>query len=290
MPPDITPKKSGTIGGVKKEYAYAGGAIAAVLIVVVYMRTKSTAAATTAATTVTDPAGNVCAALSPTSGYCLGSPEDLSYNGMGANLVGQNSSSYVGGQVIGYDQYGNPIYSSSSSATGVPGEYTNNAQWTQAALASMQQADPNTDSGTITAALGVYINGDPATSDQQSLIQQAIALQGFPPIGGNGGYPPSIKNSSPSTATTTTPSSSTPKAPYVSVHTVTANSVTLAATGGFNSYKVAYSANYGNWNATYTTGNFTVGALRSKTAFTFTVTGVYKGVSSPPTTVNATTK
>lgn len=196
--PDLPPKGKGTIGGVKKQYVYAGGALLGVVVVVVYYRSKKQAAeaATTAATTVTDPAGNVCAALSPTSGYCPGTPEDLAYSGTGAGtLEGTDAASYVGGQIIGYDQYGNPIYSSSSTQTGVPGAYTNNAQWTQAALQEMEDLEPSSDPGTLSAALGVYINGQPATAAQVSIIQQAIALEGYPPVGGTNGNPPGIVQS-----------------------------------------------------------------------------------------------
>jgi hypothetical protein len=235
-------KSSGKIGGVKKEYVYAGGAVAGVLLVVVYMRSKSKAAATGA--TVTDPAGNVCAALNPSSGYCPGSPQDLSYTGTGSTLAGSNSASYVGGQIIGYDQYGNPIYSSSTSQTGVPGAYTNNAQWTQAALTSMQQADPSTDSGVISAALGAYINGVAATSAQQSIIQQAIALQGYPPVGGQNGYPPSIKNAPVSTTPppTNTPPSGNLGAPSgLNVHpTTTTAPASWNAVSGATGYVFVY--------------------------------------------------
>lgn len=197
--PDIPPKGKGTIGGIKKQYVYAGGALLGVVVIVVYYRSKQQAAqaATTAATTVTDPAGNVCAALSPTSGYCPGTPEDLAYNGTGAGtLEGTNAASYVGGQIIGYDQYGNPIYSSSSTQTGVPGAFTNNAQWSQAALQELIDLEPSADPATIGAALGVYINGQPATSAQVSIIQQAIALEGYPPVGGTNGNPPGIVQTS----------------------------------------------------------------------------------------------
>lgn len=187
-----SPVKNGKIGGVKKEYVYAGVAVLGVLVVVVYTRSKKQAAANSAL--VTDPAGNQCAALSPTSGYCPGTPQDLAYAGTGANLVGQNSASWVGGQIVGYDQYGNPIYSSNSGATPGPGSFTSNAQWAQAAETYLQQADPNIDSGTIAAALGAYITGAPVTDAQQSIIEQAIAFEGMPPVGGTGGYPPSIHN------------------------------------------------------------------------------------------------
>jgi hypothetical protein len=193
--PDIPPKGKGTIAGVKKQYVYAGGAILGVVILVVYYRSKQqAAAATTAANTVTDPSGNVCAALSPVSGYCPGTPEDLAYQGTGAagTLEGTNAASYVGGQIIGYDQYGNPIYSSNSQQSGVPGAFTNNAQWTQAALQEMVDLEPSADPGTIADALGLYINGQSVTSAQKSVIEQAIALEGFPPVGGTNGNPPGI--------------------------------------------------------------------------------------------------
>lgn len=190
MPVDVAPK-NGKIGGVKKEYVYAGVAVAGVILVVAYMKRKQQSAQANS-TLVTDPAGNQCAALSPTSGYCPGTPEDLSYQGTGATLAGSNAASYVGGQIIGYDQYGNPIYSSSSTQTGVPGAFTNNAQWSQAALQELVDLEPNADAGTIGAALGVYINGQPATSAQRSIIEQAIALEGYPPVGGTNGNPPGI--------------------------------------------------------------------------------------------------
>lgn len=205
MPDTGAAPKSGTIHGVKKEYVYAGVAVLGVLVVVVYMRSKSSAA-TTAATTVTDPAGNVCAALSPTSGYCPGSSEDLAYQGTGVDTTeGLDSASSVGGQIIGYDQYGNPIYSSSGANTSGPGSFTNNASWAQAALTQLTDNDPNADAGTIEAALGVYTNGEPATPAQVSIIQQAIAFMGSPPVAGTDGYPPSIRDvGSTGTGTTTT--------------------------------------------------------------------------------------
>lgn len=213
MPDTPSPKKSGMIGGVKKEYVYAGGAVIAVVLVVAY---RSKKAANSTGQMVTDPAGNVCTQLGA-SGYCVGSAQDLAYGGTGAlasagggGLAGSNSASYVGGQIIGYDQYGNPIYSSSSTQTGVPGGFTNNAQWTQAAIVSLMNAEPNADSGTLTAALGVYINGVTPTDAQVSIIQQAIALEGFPPVGGNGGYPPSIKSPVATLPVTTPPPTNTP--------------------------------------------------------------------------------
>lgn len=193
----LPPKGKGTIGGLKKQYVYGGLAIGGVVIAVVYFRSKQQST-TNSTGTVTDPAGNVCAALSPSSGYCPGTPEDLAYAGNTATgsggLVGSDSSSFVGGQIIGYDQYGNPIYSSNSGQgnTG-PGTFSNNASWGQAALTAITDAEPNANPATILNALGLYENGeDVGTDANRSIILQAIALMGYPPVAGPNGNPPGI--------------------------------------------------------------------------------------------------
>lgn len=184
---------NGKIGGVDKKYVAAGGVLVAGVLVIVYFRAKKQTSSASSSTTggVTDPAGNVCDALDPNSGYCPGTPQDTAYQQ--STLANTNAGSYVGGQVIGYDQYGNPIYSSSPTQTGVPGGFTNNAEWAQASQAYLTTNEPNADPGIIGIALGLYINGQGVTADQQQIIEQAIAFEGLPPVGGPGGFPPSIK-------------------------------------------------------------------------------------------------
>jgi len=198
----------GEIGGIKKKTLLIGAvATGGLVVVVVWMRTKSSATQSTAnQASVTDPAGNVCAALDPNSGYCPGTPQDLEYQSQMGTALGTDSSSYVGGQVIGYDQYGNPIYSSSAPVTG-PGSYVNNAEWAQAAESYIIQEEPNADPGTVGAALGAYIEGQQVSSDQRSIIEQAIAFQGSPPVPGPNGDPPNINEASTPTGTTTTTTS-----------------------------------------------------------------------------------
>lgn len=179
----------GTIGGIKKQYVYIGGGLVIVVAGVVWFRSKHQSNSNSG--NVTDPAGNVCSALDPNSGYCPGTPQDLAYQQSANTLVSSNPASYVGGQVIGYDQYGNPIYSSGPSSPG-PGSYTSNAQWAQAAQAYLMQNEPNADPAVIAAALGQYINGKPATEAQISIINQAITFEGIPPVGGPNGDPPGI--------------------------------------------------------------------------------------------------
>ena len=180
----------GTIGGIKKQYVYIGGGLVIVVVGVVWFRSKN-ANANANSGSVTDPAGNVCSAVDPNSGYCPGTPQDLAYQQSPYTLAGTNAASYVGGQIIGYDQNGNPIYSSGPSSPG-PGSFTSNAEWAQAAEQYLMQNEPNADPAVIAAALGQYITGKPATDAQISIINQAITFEGIPPVGGPNGDPPGI--------------------------------------------------------------------------------------------------
>lgn len=125
--------------------------------------------------------------IDPETGFEYGSTEDQAALAelSGGALPVQNSSSFQTGNVIGYDQFGNPIYSNQGS-----GQFTDNGTWTQAALAALVNADPQIDSGVISAALGAYINGQPLTPDQISIVNQAIALENKPPQSGPTGNPP----------------------------------------------------------------------------------------------------
>jgi hypothetical protein len=68
---------------------------------------------------------------------------------------------------------------------------TTNAAWAQAAesyLANTGGYDP----ATVAGAIGIYLSGGTPNSNQQSIIEAAIAFQGYPPTAGPNGYPPSI--------------------------------------------------------------------------------------------------
>jgi hypothetical protein len=190
------------IGEVKKGYVYAGGAAILVIVGVVYMRHKNAAAASAASSTasgsggtVTDPAGNVCAALDPASGYCPGSTEDEQYQeqtSAGLGDTGEGYDEYPGGGAGQYeveDANGNfctqldpttglcPVAgSTSSTSTSV----TTNAQW----VVEAEEQLGNT--STIQAALGYALSGSPVTSAQKNIFMEAVGLLGPPPQG----YPP----------------------------------------------------------------------------------------------------
>src|SRR6266542_409283 len=119
-------------------------------------------------TTVADEAPN------PATGYPYGSAEDA------AALAEQGSS------ITPVPAGGGP------SGTYPSGMYSNNAQWVQAVIEYMMTAGLVQDGSQLSAALGSYITGSPVTNDEKGLIEQAIAVQGFPPVSGPAGYPPSI--------------------------------------------------------------------------------------------------
>jgi len=134
--------------------------------------------------------------IDPQTGFAYGSPEDqAALAGLaGSTLPTANNASFVGGQIIGYDQFGNPIYGSGAggfggSGFGGPGGFSSNAQWTQAAESLMG----STGADAIAAALGKYLLGTPLTDDQVTIVQQAIAAEGMPPVPGPDGFPPSFR-------------------------------------------------------------------------------------------------
>jgi hypothetical protein len=103
---------------------------------------------------VTDPAGNICTAVDPATGYCPGTPEDTAAGG--------------GGSV------------SSTPTTTI----TTNAQWVTAALSLL----PGGASSANQVALANVLGGIPVTSAQQQIFMEACTLvppgppQGYPPI------------------------------------------------------------------------------------------------------------
>lgn len=68
---------------------------------------------------------------------------------------------------------------------------TTNAQWSQAAIS--QLTSEGYDSQTVSAALGAYITGNNLTAAQVPIVQAAIAIEGYPPVPGAGGFPPGMK-------------------------------------------------------------------------------------------------
>lgn len=178
---------------VKKSTAYIAGAAGVVVIgyAIISKRKAAAAASSSTAGMVTDPAGNTCSAIDANSGYCPGTAGDQAYytqqQASQAGLFGGGSSVNSGGTAY-------PVQPGSGIAT--PGSvvptFTDNASWMQYVEAYLV-ANEGDNALTLGNALGKYLAGAQVTSDQQALIEQAIAAGNLPPVAGPGGFPPSIR-------------------------------------------------------------------------------------------------
>jgi hypothetical protein len=190
------------IGGVHipKNVAYIGaGAI--VIGGVLYYRSQSQAKAAAAANAAAvNAAGST--STDPATGYPYGSPEDEAALAAQSQyeLTPADASSSVGGDVIGYDEYGNPIYAAQSNLSPTQ-QFTTNAQWAQYAEQYLVNTE-GANAGNVGLALGEYITGTPLTSDMVAIVQSAIAVAGYPPISGPNGNPPGYVTSTSSTTPT----------------------------------------------------------------------------------------
>jgi hypothetical protein len=198
---------------ISKKAAAAGGVGLGAIAIIFYLRYRKNAAASAAqnassantASTgggqVTDPAGNVCASLDPSTGYCPGTPEDQA---MQEQLASSGSDDAALGEDLGYgadggyntgtyvtDPAGNicaaidpatgycPGFSASGSngASGTSGTITTNAEWAQEVI----EAQPSWQT-----AVASVLGGVPVSSQQKTLFLEATGIYGTPPQA----YPP----------------------------------------------------------------------------------------------------
>lgn len=235
---------------------------------VVYYRNKKNAAANAsiaqAGSSTTDPA----------TGYPYGSAEDA------AALAAQaNYNSGVGG--------GSYPYSTSTPGTIQTG-FTSNAAWAQA-YESYATQNLNADASVVAAALGKYLTGQPLTSDQLSVVEQAIAFQGIPPQSGANGYPPSYNlipnGGTPPGSTSGGPVSAT--GPWNLTATVigpTEVDLNWKSQGSYSAYQVNYGVN-GNVNQYHYRVSGTsakIGNLGPGMSWIFNVQAVSGSQLSPP--------
>lgn len=179
------------VGGVSKKALAIGGAAAAAVVGLIYIRKRKGSAASPAAGagtadpypadgTVGDPADPN--STDPATGITYG--DEGGSGGLGASLADQLAASGYTDPNTGSFVYGN-------SGTGQAAATTNQA-WAQNAIAYLG-SNVSVDSAALSAALGAYLAGQPLTSDQVGLVDQAIAVEGYPPVSGAGGYPPGIR-------------------------------------------------------------------------------------------------
>ncbi|MCW2899984.1 MAG: hypothetical protein JWO67_2249, partial [Streptosporangiaceae bacterium] len=153
----------------------------------VYRRRQTGAAATTSTdTTATDTSGQI----DPATGDIAGSAQDQ-MDLAALQDGGYGSGSYGSG---GFGNYGGYLAATPAAAT-IPGAggFTTNGEWAQQAETDLGGLGIN--QATLAAALGNYLTGRALSTAQQSLVDQAIAEEGYPPVSGPGGYPPAMKTS-----------------------------------------------------------------------------------------------
>lgn len=176
------------LGDVKKTYAYAGAVVLSVILGVAYWRHQQSVAANAANTSTSDTSGTAGTdpnAIDPSTGMTYAEEASGAYGSFPYGGVSDYGGSYYGsGNITGYDQYGNPIYS-----TGITGNntYTTNSEWATAAENDLLAM--NVDQATAAAAISKVLAGLPVTTAQQQLFEEALGLDGQPPQG----YPKPIK-------------------------------------------------------------------------------------------------
>jgi hypothetical protein len=162
------------LGDVSKKTAIIGGVAATIGAIIWYRSYQSRQAA----------AASVAAAgqseIDPATGYPYGSPEDAAALSAQAGYQFPTGSGGGGGGGTGTVDNG----------------LVTNAQWSQKVL-EYWEAHSLGEPAIMSAALGVYLSGGVPTTDQTSLIQQAVAIAGYPPQAGASGYPPHINTAPP---------------------------------------------------------------------------------------------
>jgi hypothetical protein len=248
------------MGPVQKKTALLLGGGLVVIGGIVWYRQKQTANSPDAAAT-----GET--AINPATGYAYGSAEDAAALAAQAAYISPSSSG------------GSSTYPTSNTG------YSSNGQWTQAVVEYMISNNLVEDSAQLSTALGKYITGAYATDTQVALIQQAIAVQGFPPISGTTGYPPSINR--------TPPTTESPVIAPTGFKVLRADqggaSLDWNPTPGAKGYKVFINgAQYGN-SVVYSTAYVLL--PKRKTKYTVGVAGIFTGDKvGPMATTSVTTK
>ena len=205
------------VGKEKKTPVLLFGAVAVAVVIYAVIEKRKQAAAAAAASTATapsgqftDPAGNVCDAPDPSTGYCPGSPEDISAQ--------EQLSAYGGAGTA------NSAYTATVGGNTIP-VFTSNAVWAQ----YVEQLLGSDGNDATSAAIGAYLTGAQLTEAQSSLVEEAIAVGNYPPVPGPTGYPPSMNVTAGSTAPA---SQGTCGAGYTYSATQTGAAGEIAATGG----------------------------------------------------------
>ncbi|MGO9220551.1 MAG: PASTA domain-containing protein [Streptosporangiaceae bacterium] len=172
------------VGPVSKKWLIIVAAGSAVTIGYVVIRRRSAAASTGASAASSE------GTIDPLTGDIAGSAQDQA--DLAALQAGGGYDDGLGTDGSGLQDFGGYLAAAPAGGT-IPGAggFTTNGEWAQ--QAEQDLGGIGIDETTLSAALGAYLTGRALTSDQQSLVDQAIAEEGYPPVSGTGGYPPAMK-------------------------------------------------------------------------------------------------
>jgi hypothetical protein len=212
------------VGKVSRKTAAGGLAVVALLIGIYYYRKRQNAsAASTAASAATStnqypPDGTVGNpddpySTDPATGQTYGNEAAGSGGTYGAYDTGddegdlETSDSYPWDGSVGneddpysldpasgitYGDEGLATGGTSANPSGGP-PFANNSDWETWAIQQLSTSDPSIDTDGLTTALGLYLNGQPVTAAQKTLIFDATGIAGDPPVAGPNNYPPNVQ-------------------------------------------------------------------------------------------------
>ena len=151
------------------------------------MTTCAAASAAAAAPLPASGTGSTDPTIDPATGVPYS--QEAAYGAAGASAIDPATGlPYSAETGYGYG-YGGTGYYGGGSGTPGPGSFTTNAEWAQYAEQYLTQNE-GLGSGAVGAAIGRYVGGLRLTPEQVSVVEQAIAFAGLPPVAGNGGNPP----------------------------------------------------------------------------------------------------
>lgn len=159
-----------------------------------------------------------------------------------ADFVGASPDDYATGE------YDSPLGNSGGNSTGDydstdPKSITTNAQWTSFVVEKLSTY--GYEAGTVASAVGKYLARQGLTEAEISIVQQAIAVAGPPPVGGP--YP--ITNALP------TPTPTPTVKPYVLYYSMNSSPAVWALAGGSEKWQETRSQQQANaWANQYMPG------------------------------------
>lgn len=191
------------VPGVKKplnKWLVGGGLAVGGYLIYTWYKNRSSAATPAAAATTTDQYPPDGTTGDPSDPYSTDPATGQTYGdeAVGAGTYGSYGTTGADQGIIGYDAQGNPIYAPGygpapgDGTTGGPPFATNDA-WANWVISQMTTNDPSLNVGNLTDALGLYLDGAAVSPAQKTLVLDAEAVGGPPPVAGANNYPPNVK-------------------------------------------------------------------------------------------------